>query len=199
MEKTENKKNKCQVANAWRTTEVFCAGSDHHVTDDPSSLQWLSCKKKSVCQCESCGRCSFYPWVGKIPWRRKWQPTPVFFLGKSHGQKNLAGYSPLGCQESDTTEHARTHALSVWIGFREAQSSQQPRVSWVFIHKDLLVFLIPESLSMKSKPLDGVKLILAVLKKADGNANGYKLLWNWSGKSYWKLSCWKSKDFKDST
>ena len=36
----------------------------------------------------------FDPWVGKIPWRRKWQPTPVFLPGKSHGQRNLADYSP---------------------------------------------------------------------------------------------------------
>ena len=35
-------------------------------------------------------------WVGKIPWRREWQPTPVFLLGESHGQRNLAGYSPWG-------------------------------------------------------------------------------------------------------
>ena len=38
----------------------------------------------------------FYPWVGKIPWRRKWQPTPVFLPGKSHGQRRLEGYSPWG-------------------------------------------------------------------------------------------------------
>ena len=35
----------------------------------------------------------FDPWARKIPWRRKWQTTPVFFLGKSHGQRSLAGYS----------------------------------------------------------------------------------------------------------
>ena len=39
--------------------------------------------------------------VGKIPWRRKWQPTPVFLPQKSHGQRGLGGYSPLGCKESD--------------------------------------------------------------------------------------------------
>ena len=38
----------------------------------------------------------FDPWVGKIPWRRKWQPTPVFLPGKSHGQRGLVGYSPWG-------------------------------------------------------------------------------------------------------
>ena len=39
-------------------------------------------------------RCWFDPWVGKVPWRRAWQPTPVFFLGESLGQRSLAGYSP---------------------------------------------------------------------------------------------------------
>ena len=39
-------------------------------------------------------RHGFYPWVRKIPWRRKWQPTPVFLPGKSHGQRRLTGYSP---------------------------------------------------------------------------------------------------------
>ena len=40
----------------------------------------------------------FYPWVRKTPWRRKWQPTPVFLPGKSHGQRSLAGFSPWGCK-----------------------------------------------------------------------------------------------------
>ena len=48
--------------------------------------------------------CGFDPWVGKIPWRRAWQPTPVFLPGEAHGQKNLAGYSPQGHKGSDTTE-----------------------------------------------------------------------------------------------
>ena len=43
-------------------------------------------------------------WVGKIPWRRKWQPTPVLLPGKSHGWRSLVGYSPWGRKESDTTE-----------------------------------------------------------------------------------------------
>ena len=41
-------------------------------------------------------RWMFNPWVGKIPWKRKWQPTSVFLPGKSHGQRNLVGYSPWG-------------------------------------------------------------------------------------------------------
>ena len=46
----------------------------------------------------------FNPWVRKIPWRRKWQPTPVFLPEKSHGQRSLAGYSPWGHKELDMTE-----------------------------------------------------------------------------------------------
>ena len=42
--------------------------------------------------------------IGKIPWRRKWQPTPVFLPGESHGQRSLGGYSPWGHKELDTTE-----------------------------------------------------------------------------------------------
>ena len=43
-----------------------------------------------------CRRHEFKTWVRKIPWRRRWQPTPVFLPGKSHGQRNLSGYSPWG-------------------------------------------------------------------------------------------------------
>ena len=43
-------------------------------------------------------------WVKKIPWRRKWQPTPVFLPGEFHGQRSLAGLSPWHCKELDMTE-----------------------------------------------------------------------------------------------
>ena len=45
-----------------------------------------------------------HPWIGKIPWRRKQQPTPIFLLRKSHGQRSLVGYSPWRRKEADTTE-----------------------------------------------------------------------------------------------
>ena len=51
-----------------------------------------------------CGRPRFNPWVGKILWRRKWQPTPVLLPGKSHGQRSVVGYSPWAHKESDMTE-----------------------------------------------------------------------------------------------
>ena len=47
-----------------------------------------------------CRRHGFDSWVGKIPWRRKWQPTPVFLPGESHGQRSLVGYSPWGCKRA---------------------------------------------------------------------------------------------------
>ena len=53
---------------------------------------------------QRCKRRWFHPWVWKIPWRRKWQPTPVFLLGKSLEQRSLAGYSLWGHKESNMTE-----------------------------------------------------------------------------------------------
>ena len=55
------------------------------------------------------------PRSGGFPWRRKWQPTPVFSPGKFHGQRSLVGYSPWGHKESDTTERPS----EVWLkGFQ---------------------------------------------------------------------------------
>ena len=51
----------------------------------------------------------FDPWIRKISWGRKWQPTPVFLLGKSQGQRDLVGYNPWGDKESDMSEHEHAH------------------------------------------------------------------------------------------
>ena len=56
---------------------------------------WCLNGKQSACQCR---RHRFDPWVEEIPWRRKWQHTPVFLPGKYHGQRSLVGYSPWGCK-----------------------------------------------------------------------------------------------------
>ena len=52
---------------------------------------WLNGKELA---CSVPDRSEFYPWVRKIPWRGKWQPTPVFLPGKTCGQRSLVGYSP---------------------------------------------------------------------------------------------------------
>ena len=66
--------------------------------------------KESTCKFRRWRRCEFSTWVGKSPWKRAWQPTPVFLPRESHGQRSLAGCSPRGHKESDTTEVTeRTH------------------------------------------------------------------------------------------
>ena len=57
--------------------------------------------KEPACKCR---RFRFHPGLGKISWRRKWQPTPVFLPGKSHAQRSLVGYSPWG-HKSQTLSH----------------------------------------------------------------------------------------------
>ena len=66
-----------------------------------SSFPGSSVSKEPAC---SCRVPRFDPWFGKIPWRRKWQTTPVHLPGKFHGQRSLAGCSPWGRKESSTTE-----------------------------------------------------------------------------------------------
>ena len=55
------------------------------------------------------------PWVGKIPWRRTWQPNPVFLPGEFHAQRSLVGYSPWGHKESDTTELLCIYIISFFF------------------------------------------------------------------------------------
>ena len=64
---------------------------------------------ESACRYRRCGRCEFDPWVGKILWNRKWQPTPIFLPGKFHGQRSLVGYSSWGSKELDMTEWLDTY------------------------------------------------------------------------------------------
>ena len=70
--------------------------------------------KEPACQHRRYQRCGFDPWIRKIPWRRKWQPTPVFLPGESHGQRSLVGYSSRGCKESDMTEVTLHACISVF-------------------------------------------------------------------------------------
>ena len=78
--------------------------------------------KESTCQCRKHRRLAFDPWVGKIPWRRAWQPTPEFLPGKPHGLRSLVGYGPQGFKESDMTEatqqaHIKTQLQKHFIEF----------------------------------------------------------------------------------
>ena len=61
----------------------------------------------------------FDPWVGKMPWRRQWHPTPIFVPGESHGQRSLAGFRSWSHKELDMTEQL-THALPSRAYIQEA-------------------------------------------------------------------------------
>ena len=71
-----------------------------------------------------CRTCRFNPWVGKIPWRRKWQPTSVFLPGKSHSQRSLAGYSPWGLKDLDV--RAACYVTSVVSNYLRPHGLQPP-------------------------------------------------------------------------
>ena len=75
--------------------------------------QWTSLVAQTVMHLPTMRRPRFNPWIRTISWRRKWQPTPVFLPGKSHGQRGLVDYSPWSCKESDTTE--RFHLSFLYV------------------------------------------------------------------------------------
>ena len=72
---------------------TFHENSLDFVTSMKGLPRWLS-NKEYICQCRRRKRHRFDPWVGKIPGRRAWQPTPVFFPGETHEQRSLLGYIP---------------------------------------------------------------------------------------------------------
>ena len=96
--------------------------------------------KEATCQCKRHKRCEFDPWFRKIPWRRAWQPTPVFLPGESRRQRSLVGYSPQGHKESDTTRQFSMHTYifykaRFWVHFIKSEIlismyHKQPQVSW---------------------------------------------------------------------
>ena len=92
----------------------------------PSTRGWTG--KESPCQCRRCKRLRFHPWVGKIPWRRKWQASPVLLPGKSHGQRSLAGYTPWGRKESDTLSLHPTQPAPVSPSFSSGTVACSPHL-----------------------------------------------------------------------
>ena len=93
---------------------LFCGVDPWHMwgvlADKRQGLPTCLSGKEPAFQCRRHRRHGFNPWVGKIPWRRAWQPTPVFFPGGSHGQRSLVGCSPWGCTELDRTGRLSTHS-----------------------------------------------------------------------------------------
>ena len=75
-------------------------------------------------------------WVGKIPWRREWLPSPVFLPGEFDGQRSLAGYSPWGRKESDATKwptdtHTYTHIVISILGMGKVRPKEIEKLAQV--------------------------------------------------------------------
>ena len=86
--------------------------------------------------CLQCGGPGFNPWVRKIPWRRKWQPTPVFLPGEFYEQRSLVGYSPWGHKELDTTEWL---TLWYWMNIHQFNVHEIRRIVMLLKHKRISI------------------------------------------------------------
>ena len=90
----------------------------------------------------------FDPWVEKIPWNRKWQPTPVLLPGEFHGQRSLEDYSPQGHKELDTTERtAHTHTHTHKTSPNNCKSQFLVLDSWIPLSVCLSIHLSDQHLS----------------------------------------------------
>ena len=90
----------------WQNRSFYLKKKKKLCTSTLGLLRWLS-GKESTCQCRRCG---FDPYVRKIPWNKKYQPTPEFLPGKSNGQRSLVGCSWCSHKELNMTEWLRAHA-----------------------------------------------------------------------------------------
>ena len=89
--------------------------------------------------CLQCRRPGFDSWVGKIPWRREWQLTPVFLPGKSHGQGSLAGYNPWSSKELDTFKWSTNTFTSTWDAEWTEWIKKKKNRAWRIFSKSLQV------------------------------------------------------------
>ena len=102
--------------------------------------------KQPACQCRRYERHRFNPWVGKIPWKKKWQPTPVFLPGKCHGQRYLVDSCPWGHKELDTTERQCNAKMLTWLSVQfssVAQSCPTLATPWTVAHQAPLFMGFP--------------------------------------------------------
>ena len=83
------------------------------------------------------------PWVGKILWSRNWQPTRVFSPREFHGQRSLAGHSPWGCKESDTTEQLAhiPSFYSVVSTLEYAVSEKYEGLTYTLVFKEIKMYV----------------------------------------------------------
>ena len=93
---------------------------------------------RATCQCRRLKR--FDPWIGKIPWSRKWQPNSVFLPGRFHGQRSLVGNSLWGCKEAGTTEWLSTQHIQLIQTFSNSFMSISDMVFRViYIYNNVII------------------------------------------------------------
>ena len=151
MQKTwvQSRVGKIPWRREWQPSPVFLPGESHgqrrlvgyspcgHRESDTTEGLWFwfpggASGKESACQYRRCTIFAINPWVGTIPWRRKWHPTPEFLLEQFHGEGSLAGYSPWGHKVSDTTERLSVHrrGMSFWL-INHIRGGEAPVVSLI--------------------------------------------------------------------
>ena len=141
-------------------------------------LSWWLSVKESSCQCRTCRRHRIDPWVRTIPWGKKWQSTPVFLPGKSHRQRSLAGCSPWGRKESDTTEWLHFHLVNL-NSFHWKENSYKAHDLCIIFIKLMYMFLVHLSLPLV--------LVLSCPALCDLMDSSTRLLcpWEFSRQEYW--------------
>ena len=117
-------RGKTDILNEWvlRRPELNKSSITYSLVQSLShGLPWWLSRGRICLQCRGHRICGFDPWVREIPWRRKWQLTPVFLSGKFHGQRSMVSYSPWSYQEPDTTSNW-THTQSFSTARRQAEN-----------------------------------------------------------------------------
>ena len=120
--------------------------------------------------CLQCRRPGFSPQVRKVPWSRDWLHTPVFLPGEFHGQRSMAGYSPWGHKESDTTEWLRSTFINRHSTLRKSLSS-------LFIH--LFTSVLTHKFLFYSEVCNSILFILMLQLSSEGF---WKSIYGTSGK-----------------
>ena len=134
--------------------------------------------RKSICP--QCGRPGFNPWVGKIPWRRKWQPTPVFLPRKFHGWRSLVGYSPWGNKGSDTTERHHDFTMTRYGKMQELGLSVRLLIISNYLKTYPASFPIPtpaQSASFLFSTLNSFQSMLKVSSRSKTGFTTYRGRW----------------------
>ena len=108
-------------------------GDVEHERDEVEDSFQASLVAHMVRNLPQCRRTRFDCWVRKIPWRRKWQPTPVFLPGKSYGQRSLASYSRRSHKETDMAERLTVSFPSCILGMWSMRETEQWKIAFRFL------------------------------------------------------------------